>query len=936
MATYNTAFGSLPGYNELLGTTNTTGGGQQQVYGQRAQRQRLDQAAPAPQQTFAQLQKQGLARPAAPAAPTAQPFAQHTGSEQGKQMRERLQQQLQQFGQAPSRYDTQAFQQIRGAQAANLQAEYGAQQKALNEELARRGLSASSIGGGRMGDLAGQQARALASLDAQLLQQAADTQAADRAQLLQSGQGLAELAGSQDLAQFEANRVAQAATFENQLRAAQFGQQQYESAGQQAMQAAQAEEAAQQAARQFDLAATGQSAQLSLDLQRLLGQQEIEQAQLTGTLGGQQTLAGQQMAEQRRQFDIEQALKQQLGTGGLDIQRGQLTLDQQRLAFQQQDAQAERALREAMQTRELSAQEKQQLADIAARKDLQTQQITEQARQFGLTLNDQQAARIYQGGFTTQELALKRTQIDNELALQNRQLDETERNNLALNAIERDRVANQASQFGQQLGIQQGTLTGTFGGKLTQDALQNAYQRAAQLSQITGQQYTVNETTGAIVPVSGEAGATLQARLQQAGITGTFGGALTQEALQNAYTRAAQLSQITGKQYTVNPLTGALTEGTGETLQSRLQQAELTGTLGGQSTLAKLQQNLAQAQTLSQITGKQYTVDANGNLVEAGAATESARQFNLENTLRQALGMSEATGYVYDPITGQMTAPKTETVQGQIARSQTLMALAQSLGNLTPEQISTLLGRGTTTSGGGTGSGGTSGGGSTGGSTFLPDDATTYNGQPIPEGFAPPDSATAGDYFRASGVLIRYDGTKWVTKTGAAWSPTNSGTNTSTTSGTTTTTASATTTTKAATTTTVGTTTTVAGTTTTLAGTTTTASGTTTTVAATTTTVAPTTTTAAPTTTTLSTNMTAAPSYWNLTGQTAYFDGQYRNTQYGWAIYKGGNWYVAPSAPTYTSTQTPTGQYTVSAYPGYTILDGGKTYSWNGSQWIAV
>ena len=46
MATFNTAFGSLPGYNEMLGTTNTTGGGQQNVYGQRAQQQRTTTQTP--------------------------------------------------------------------------------------------------------------------------------------------------------------------------------------------------------------------------------------------------------------------------------------------------------------------------------------------------------------------------------------------------------------------------------------------------------------------------------------------------------------------------------------------------------------------------------------------------------------------------------------------------------------------------------------------------------------------------------------------------------------------------------------------------------------------------------------------------------------------------------------------------------------------------
>ena len=127
MATYNTAFGSLPGTNEMLGTTNTTGGGRQQVYDPQAQQRKQRQAQAQTSQTFAQLQQQGMARPA-PQAPQARPVQQYAGSQQGQQMRQQLQQQLQSFGAAPSRFDTQAFQQIRGAQAQNLQAEYQGQQ----------------------------------------------------------------------------------------------------------------------------------------------------------------------------------------------------------------------------------------------------------------------------------------------------------------------------------------------------------------------------------------------------------------------------------------------------------------------------------------------------------------------------------------------------------------------------------------------------------------------------------------------------------------------------------------------------------------------------------------------------------------------------------------------------------------------------------------
>ena len=658
MATFNTAFGSLPGYKEMMGTTNSTAGGDPTVYGGKAQAQRTTQQ---PAQTFAKMQEQGLARPAAPPRPTATPFGQYGGSEQGKELRSQLQQRLTAFGEAPSRYDTESFKQIRGAQAANLQSEYSAQQKALNEDLARRGLSASSIGGGRMGDLAGQQARALSSLDAQLLQQAADTQAQDRAQLMQSGQGLAELAGSQDLAQFEANRAAQAGTFENQLRSAQFGQQQYEQRGQEAFQSAQAEESASQAARQFDLAALGQTGGLSLDLQRLLGSQEVERAGLTGQLGegatGTKTLAGQQQTFQQRQLLFQQAqqMSQQSGV--------QYTVDATNNVVPLRDTQGN-IIRTSDFTQSSEAQ-KLQGEELTLRRQLGLMEATGQ----GLTVDA--SGRLVQGSGATAQTLQSR-----QIATQERQL---------------------------------------------------AFQNAERLSQQSGIQYTV-DTMGNVIPLlvagnpvktSADTRAAEALKLQAAGVTGLYGTgetqALTQDALQNAYARAAQLSQITGQQYDVNAQTGAITPKSGAggvatgTLAAELQKAGLTGTLGGTATLDRLQQNLQNAQIMSQITGKQYTVDANGALVVAGdkgTQTETARQADLDMQLRQALGMSESTGFVYDAKTGQIVktddGKPQETVQGQMARSDLLLRLSSALSGLTAEQVGALLGRGTATPGGNT------------------------------------------------------------------------------------------------------------------------------------------------------------------------------------------------------------------------------------------
>ena len=765
MATFNTAFGSLPGYNEMLGTTNTTGGGQQQVYGQRAQQQRTTTQPPgmaqqpAPAKTFAQLQKEGMARPA-PASPmAATPLKQYGGSTQATTMRTALADQLKSFGEAPSRFDTQAFQQIRGAQAANIQSDFDEQQRKLNEDLARRGLSASNIAGSGLARLGGAQSRALADLDAQLLQRAAETQAQDRAQLLQSGQGFAELAGSQDLAQYETGRQTELADFENALKLEQFREQQYRASGDEAFRAAQAEESAQQAARQFDLSATGQTGQLSLELQRLLGQQEVAQAELTGTLG--------------------------TGAG--------------------------------------------------AAQTLQGRQVTAQERQL-------------------------------------------------------------------------------------------AFQNAQRLSEQSGVQYTV-DTAGNVVVLRDAAGNPVRTsadtraaealKLQEAGVTGLYGtgGAqtLTQDALQNAYARAAQLSQVTGQQYTVNPQTGAISLQTGAggapvgTLAAELQKAGLTGQLGGQATLDRLQQNLQNAQVMSQITGRQYTVDANGALVPATAGTaqtEAARQADLDMQLRRQLGLTEASGYIYDLVNGSLSKTGTETVQGQIARSQLMLSLASALKDLDPTKLAELFGR-------------------------TP--STTTNDPNNPDTWTP--GAQEGESRRtADGREFRYNITqkKWLPvpiaedpNSPITWAAAADGTERTTTSG------------KryrynaaqrswlevSSTTPTAPT-----------GPTTPTGTGTTTPTGTGTTTPTGTGTTTPPTTTTEP----LAPS-WAIPASQATFDGQYAPNPNvggsGYVVSRGGKWYVASTAPNITATQIPGTTQAVQAYPGSTYYSNGQYYTWTGSSW---
>lgn len=216
--------GSKAGISTLFGQQATPAGADDEERLRQRQQAKLaqqGQQAAAPQPTFAERQKMGQARPAPPpqagpaapppmlgqlqrqlgAAPATIPMAMQTvapttaaatgagtmtpaappreyvppapAAPTGTSLAASLQQQLTSLLQ-PGGYTDAEFQQLKAAQEAELQAQYGAEQSRLNEELARRGLSASSIGAGRMGDLAGQQARALATMQANLLGQQAE------------------------------------------------------------------------------------------------------------------------------------------------------------------------------------------------------------------------------------------------------------------------------------------------------------------------------------------------------------------------------------------------------------------------------------------------------------------------------------------------------------------------------------------------------------------------------------------------------------------------------------------------------------------------------------------------------------------------------------------------------------------------------------------
>jgi hypothetical protein len=188
-----------------------------------AERQGMPKQAPpmAPMQapTFAQMQQQGQARPA-PAAPVAAPMGDTymPSSQQGipanqdikaltQQAQQRRQQQqnpiLRELGNRLSggmvgggRFDSDLYNRLRDQALGDLDAAFAGRRQALDEEMARRGLYASSgpLGAGaRMGDLEGQYARARGGIETDLLRSAAETQWQDRTARDQMMMSLAQM-----------------------------------------------------------------------------------------------------------------------------------------------------------------------------------------------------------------------------------------------------------------------------------------------------------------------------------------------------------------------------------------------------------------------------------------------------------------------------------------------------------------------------------------------------------------------------------------------------------------------------------------------------------------------------------------------------------------------------------------------------------------------
>lgn len=339
--------GRRPQMPQSQGGTGGAQSGMLQQPGQQQPRQNWQTSHPpqsqqtgsAPPPTFAQMQAQGQARPAPQQvqqqqpAPTQAPLSSQGASQAPAQGTDStLQQSIQQALQNPSAYGSQQVQDSYNMLNQQLGESYKQEQSQLNDELAKRGISDSSIAGQRYSDLATEQARAQSNMATTLATQAAQTYGADRTAAQSAGLGL----GNLGVAQQQANTGQQ--SVQNQFTLGQgnlgLGQQQLAQQGSQFGQSLGLQQ--QQVTNQSNQ--FGQSLglqQQSQDLAKTLGLGNLNQNQQQIT--NQQNQFGQsfglqQQAQTASQQEFAQSLAQSLGLAtmsdktqnrGLDIQQQQ-------------------------------------------------------------------------------------------------------------------------------------------------------------------------------------------------------------------------------------------------------------------------------------------------------------------------------------------------------------------------------------------------------------------------------------------------------------------------------------------------------------------------------------------------------------------------------------------------------------------------------------
>lgn len=393
MSTSNTAFGALPSPQEQAGTPAS-----QQLQKQRTAAQTSPNAAPT--HTFADMQKAGQARPA----PTSTQYATTQAAANSPTMMKRLEDTLASFQNSPSRFDTDLFKQIRDAQAANINQEFSDLQQQLNAELARRGLSASTIAAEDLGGLMGDQSRALADLDARLALEAATTQANDRGQLVQGLTQAAQLEQGGD-------------QFQQEL-ALRLGELTGNVGGRETL-----------GSKQLDLRAQEIQQQAALEGRQL----DISEARLEADVEMQR----EQIAETREQFYATLDQRETQFARNLEQQRQeslqQLGVDQQQLDLREREIAKEYAARgEELDFRKIQMEAQNQLQREAMAQELEMQGIDITSREGQAALDraleyeriaEESKARMASIGVDERSLELRAEQIANDARLRGEELD---------------------------------------------------------------------------------------------------------------------------------------------------------------------------------------------------------------------------------------------------------------------------------------------------------------------------------------------------------------------------------------------------------------------------------------------------------------------------------------------------------------------------------
>lgn len=301
------ALGSLPSSQSVLGNIGSDQGRSRrpQQPGTQSTAPRATQPAQAPQ-TFAQMQQQGIARPAPPQA-QAPPAPYQQPAQASQPIQSQLQGAVSKALTTPSPYSSQTFNTLRDSATNDLSAQYAKIRDTTNTNLASRGLAASTYGANDLHDVDTAQSRDLADLNSNLLGQAATTQGQYEQGAITGGQNLVNSQNS--------NALGVAGLTGNYNGQTTLGGLQQQLASQVGLGGLGVQQG------QLALANTANSQQYGLSqqqlaLQQMLGQgnlgvaQQQANTQQAGTLGNLQ-LGQQQLAQSGGQFQQTFGLQQQ-------------------------------------------------------------------------------------------------------------------------------------------------------------------------------------------------------------------------------------------------------------------------------------------------------------------------------------------------------------------------------------------------------------------------------------------------------------------------------------------------------------------------------------------------------------------------------------------------------------------------------------------------